>query len=187
VVAGLVGLGFSLATAAIVGLIAVALRLLPLAVSPWLAVALSVLIAAVLFSPLINLVGTKVVGKSGVLCLRFLDTLVILALLAVTWVLDGVALMILSGGFGEGTASWTSRTAAMVGAYGLSYVVGVVVIFAPAGLGARETALTLLLTPALGLTAAAALAIVSRIPITITDFSLALVFGVLGRRGKSND
>ncbi|HEY5231130.1 MAG TPA: hypothetical protein VIJ11_09610, partial [Galbitalea sp.] len=74
----------------------------------------------------------------------------------------------------------------MIGAYALSYVVGVVIIFAPAGLGAREAAVTFLLAPAIGVPAAAALALVSRLPMVIADFSLALVFWSLRNRGKTS-
>jgi hypothetical protein len=187
VITGLTGLGFSLATAGAVGMLAVAGGLLPISVSPLLAVAVCIAILVVLFSPVVNLIGTKIAGKSGVLKLRGIDTLVIVALLLTTWLLDGLALFVLSGEFRSTPAHWLSGMGTMVGAYGLSYVVGVVIIFAPAGLGARELALTWLLTPALGLTSAAALAIVSRVPITITDFVFALLFGLLGRRGIPHD
>ena len=180
--AGLVGLGFSLATSGVIGMIAVATGILRLGVPEWIPIVLAVLGLAVLAPPIVNFLGTRVAGKPATLRLTLIDVLVVVGLLVVTWVADGVALMVLSDGFSLDPSLWGTRLAIMVGAYGLSYVVGVVIIFAPAGLGAREAALTLLLTPALGLPAAAALAIVSRIPITITDFTLALIFGLLGRR-----
>jgi uncharacterized membrane protein YbhN (UPF0104 family) len=180
--AGLIGLGFSLATSGVVGMIAIAWGLLPIEVPLWLPILLGVLGLAVLAPPVINFLGTKVAGKRGTLRLTLTDVLIIVGLLLVTWVLDGLALMILSNGFALDPSRVLVRLGTMIGAYGLAYVVGVVIIFAPAGLGAREAALTFLLTPVLGLSGAAALAIVSRIPITITDFSLALAFWLLDRR-----
>ncbi len=61
----------------------------------------------------------------------------------------------------------------LVGAFTLSYVVGVVVILAPAGLGARELTLIALLSPAIGVAAAAATAVLLRVVHTLCDFCLA--------------
>lgn len=55
------------------------------------------------------------------------------------------------------------------GAYGLAYVVGFLVIFAPGGLGAREAALVLALAPALNRPQALVVALASRAVLTLAD------------------
>lgn len=64
-------------------------------------------------------------------------------------------------------------TALFVSAFALSYVVGVVVILAPAGVGAREVALVAMLAPAVGVAPAAATALLIRGVHTVCDFSIA--------------
>ncbi|MGB7211892.1 MAG: lysylphosphatidylglycerol synthase domain-containing protein [Gemmatimonadales bacterium] len=67
-------------------------------------------------------------------------------------------------------------------AYTVSYLVGLLALFVPAGLGLRETIFTALLAPAAGLKVAAALAIASRILLTLVEIGIALPFVVLRRR-----
>jgi hypothetical protein len=63
------------------------------------------------------------------------------------------------------------------GAYALAWVVGFVVVVAPAGAGAREGMLILALAPALTTSAATAVALVSRVVMTAADFAWAAVAG----------
>lgn len=67
-------------------------------------------------------------------------------------------------------------------AYTVSYLVGLLALFVPAGLGIRETIFTALLAPAAGIKVAAALAIASRILLTLVEIGIALPFVVLRRR-----
>ena len=67
-----------------------------------------------------------------------------------------------------------------VGAYAAAWVTGLLVVVAPAGAGAREAALVLVLTPAMGRPAALALAVTSRFLTIAGDGICAL--GVIGRR-----
>ena len=67
------------------------------------------------------------------------------------------------------------------GAYAAAWVTGFLVVVAPAGAGAREAALVLLLTPALGSSGALALAVTSRF-LTMAGDGLCALFVV--RRGR---
>lgn len=62
-----------------------------------------------------------------------------------------------------------------IGAYALAWVVGFLVFVAPAGAGARELSLVLLLSPPLGRPAALAVAVVSRVVGIVADVVVALL------------
>jgi hypothetical protein len=68
--------------------------------------------------------------------------------------------------------SW-SRIPLSMGAFALSGVVGIVVVFAPAGLGAREGSIAGTLAPVLGVHSAALVALFSRVWLTAVDVMLA--------------
>lgn len=104
------------------------------------------------------------------------------ALMLVSWVLYGLALALLvPSGAGLSSGFVLQVTAA----FALAYAVGVVVILAPAGLGAREVVLVALLTPLVGAVPAAAAALLSRLVHTAGDFLLALA-GWLRTRGRES-
>ncbi len=65
----------------------------------------------------------------------------------------------------------------MTGAFALAWVLGFVVVAAPAGLGARELALGVAAAPVVGVTGAAALAVLLRVVHTLGDVGLALAAG----------
>ncbi len=91
----------------------------------------------------------------------------------VGWAAYGVAFMLLVRGLlPEYAISWGTATAVFTA----SYLVGLVAAFAPGGLGAREFAFVLLLSPILDAKAAVALAIASRLLLTITELGAALPF-----------
>lgn len=93
---------------------------------------------------------------------------------AISWLAYGVAFQLLCVALlGPSRAPWTSYFAAFT----LSYLVGYLVIFAPGGIGARESVLTLVL-PALGIATPAeaiVVSVVSRLWLT----TLEVVPGVL--------
>ncbi len=60
-----------------------------------------------------------------------------------------------------------------VGAYALAWVVGFLAFAAPAGVGAREAVLVAALSPAVGVSAALSVALVSRVALTVADLGLA--------------
>ncbi|WP_310525986.1 lysylphosphatidylglycerol synthase domain-containing protein, partial [Nocardioides sp.] len=62
---------------------------------------------------------------------------------------------------------------AAVAAFALAHAAGVLLILAPAGLGAREAVLIALLSPAVGVPSAAAAALLARVVHTVADFLLA--------------
>ena len=68
------------------------------------------------------------------------------------------------------------------GAFALAWVAGFVVVVAPAGLGAREAALTLALSPSLEPGQALALAVLSRVVMTVADAVAAGVAVLTARR-----
>jgi uncharacterized membrane protein YbhN (UPF0104 family) len=105
------------------------------------------------------------------------------ALLAnlVAWAGYGVAFQLLALGTMHGIQiSWTVAT----GAFAASYIIGYLAIFLPGGLLVRETILITLLTASgFELHTATALAVASRITLTITEIGAALPF--LLSRSKS--
>ncbi len=70
------------------------------------------------------------------------------------------------------------------GAYAVAWLVGFLVVVAPAGLGAREGVLVLLLGPVAGVPGALALAVVSRAMMTLGDVVLAAVGAALAVRHR---
>jgi uncharacterized membrane protein YbhN (UPF0104 family) len=92
------------------------------------------------------------------------------ALMCASWLLYGAALALLVP---AGSTSWGGLLRA-TGAFALAYAVGVVVVVAPAGLGAREVVLVALLATVVGAGPAAAAALLSRLVHTGGDFLLAL-------------
>ena len=70
-------------------------------------------------------------------------------------------------------ASAADLAALAVGGYALAWVVGFVVVFAPAGAGAREAALVAVLSPVLGTAPALVVALLSRVLLTVADLLLA--------------
>ena len=65
-------------------------------------------------------------------------------------------------------SSWRD-VAALGGAFALAYAAGVVVVLAPAGVGAREGVFVLLLSPLLGVADATAVALLARVVHTAAD------------------
>jgi hypothetical protein len=95
------------------------------------------------------------------------DLAAALGLMAVAWSAYACALVLLAPG-----RQW-SAVVGLGGAFAAAYAVGVVVILAPAGLGAREGVFVLLAEPVVGIPAAAALALLARLVHTVADLLLA--------------
>lgn len=94
-----------------------------------------------------------------------------------TWLLLGGQLWLLlyaAGGRGVETA------ATAIGGAGLAYAVGLVVVFAPAGAGAREAVLVAVCAPVVGAPEALAVALACRLLLTLADVALAVVGGLRG-------
>jgi hypothetical protein len=99
--------------------------------------------------------------------------------MAVAWAGYGTATYALAAPLGASPADlWL-----ITGAYGLAWVVGFLVVAAPAGAGAREVVLIALLTPVVGGAGAIAVAVLSRVVVTAVDLALgAASVEVLSRR-----
>ncbi|MFC5285466.1 lysylphosphatidylglycerol synthase domain-containing protein [Actinokineospora guangxiensis] len=95
--------------------------------------------------------------------------------MALAWVLYGGSVWLLASSF-DGSAGRIAAVGA--GVFALGWLVGLVVVFAPAGLGAREAAVALVLTPLIGLAEAASVALVLRACHTAGDLCLAIRYGL---------
>lgn len=177
VAAGLVFLGWNVVTAGFVTSVGVLAGSIP-AVPLWAGVLGIVLALLGMAPPVVNAAGSWVAGDGRRLRLTLRDCAVVAALLLVTWFLYGRALFAVSP---PGTATTYSAGIAMV-AFTAAYAVGVLVVLAPAGLGAREAVLTVVLTPFLGVGGAAAAALLTRLVHTAADFAIAGAAWLVGRR-----
>jgi hypothetical protein len=74
--------------------------------------------------------------------------------------------------------------AAAVGSFAASYVAGLIFLLAPGGLGVREGVMVLMLQGQLGWGVAGALAVASRLLLTVTEVGAALPFLVLRRESQ---
>lgn len=92
---------------------------------------------------------------------------------AVGWSAYGLAFLCMIRGLTPGVElSWGQATAVFT----TSYLVGLIAAFSPGGIGTRELTFTVLLTPMVGAKVATALAIATRLLLTITELGAALPF-----------
>ena len=124
----------------------------------------------------VNRLGTLVAGRSSPLRLRGGDLAGILLLMTAAWACYAAALATLLPLRSPGTL------AAATGAFAVAYAVGVLIVLAPAGLGAREAAFVLLLAPVTGVAVATSLALLTRALQTAADFLLAALAWRTGHR-----
>jgi uncharacterized membrane protein YbhN (UPF0104 family) len=177
VAVGLVFLGLHVITAAPVGVLVLPDLDAPL----WAVLALGAALLALAASPVVDRAGTWAAGAPLRLGLR--TRLRILLVMLVVWAAYGVAstLLVPPPGGGAGTALLVT------GAVAAAYLVGVLVVIAPAGVGAREATLGFLLAPTLGVPAAAAVALLSRLVHTVGDLALAGTAWWLARESRPPD
>jgi glycosyltransferase 2 family protein len=95
------------------------------------------------------------------------------------WGVYGFAFWALGRGLGLPPALPLSEAA---GVFALGYIVGLLALFAPGGIGFRELTFVPLLTPYLGAGGAAALAVASRLELTLTEAVAGLGALALGGR-----
>lgn len=127
-----------------------------------------------LLPPVVRPLGSRIAGKDATIVFTARDLVIAIALMLGTWTAYGAALVVLLPS--------TADPAAVVGAFALSHAAGVLLVFAPAGLGAREGVLVALLGPVLGMAPAAAAALLARVVHTLADFAAAAVSAGLARR-----
>jgi glycosyltransferase 2 family protein len=102
------------------------------------------------------------------------------ALLA--WAVAGLQIWLLAVPLGA-PATWRTYALA-VGGYALAWAIGLVVVVAPAGAGAREVALAAVLSPVLDRGSVVVVVLLSRVLFTAADLTLAGAGSTLGRRSQ---
>lgn len=147
-------------------------------------VAIAVVVgAAALAPPVLRRLADRLCGRGT----RFggRDVAAVLALMAGTWLAYGASLTVLVPGSSGSAPSLVSAA----GTFALAHAAGVLVVLAPAGLGAREGVLVALLAPALGVPGAAAVALLSRVVHALADFLVAgaAAWARPGRRTRPGD
>ncbi len=176
-VVGLVTIGLAVLTGVLVGLPAVPhlLRTSGSGGGVWVLLAVPVL-GALLWPPVLNrivAVGLKTLRREPLE--HELSTRAVLftvGLYVLAWLCFGAHILVLARAVaGPGTEDLT--VAALTG-YALAGSLGMLTVILPAGLGAREGVLALVLASAMPLSAGTAVAIVSRFVITLVDVGAAL-------------
>jgi uncharacterized membrane protein YbhN (UPF0104 family) len=126
----------------------------------------AVLVGAVsLVPPLLRRVADRLAGRGVDAVFEGPEMVRTVVLMVAVWALYGASLMCLvpTGGGSPGLLGATA-------AFALAHAVGVLIVFAPAGVGAREAVLVALLSPALGVPGAVAVALMSRVAHALADF-----------------
>ena len=96
-----------------------------------------------------------------------------------SWVAHGTAFWLMARGLGLPGARPLSTA---VGAFTLGYVLGLLALFAPGGVGVREVVLISLLTPTMGAGGAVAWSLASRVELSLVEAGAGLVAALTGRR-----
>jgi uncharacterized membrane protein YbhN (UPF0104 family) len=125
--------------------------------------------AVAMTPPVLRVLGRRLSGVD----VAAPDLLRSLALMTVVWACYGASLWVLLP---------TTDLLAAVAAFALAHAAGVLLVFAPAGLGAREAVLIALLAPAVGVPTAAAAALLARVAHSIGDFAIAAGAAAWSRR-----
>ena len=142
---------------------------------------LAALAAASLAPPFLRRLGDRLAGAGVRTRLGAADLLRSLALMAAVWACYGAsAWALLPGLTPEGLPT-------AVAAFALAHAAGVLLVVAPAGLGAREAVLVALLAPAVGVPAAAAGALLVRAAHTLADVVLAATMPATARRTRARE
>lgn len=127
--------------------------------------------------PLVRRIADRLAGRPTRFGVAELVTTT--ALMAAVWLLYGGSSLLLVPA-GPGTPGLVGTTAA----FALAHALGVLVVLAPAGVGAREGVLVALLAPALGVPGAAAVALLSRLVHALADFAVAGVAAGAARAAR---
>lgn len=130
--------------------------------------------AVALLPPLLRWAGDTLAGRGVRTIVTIVDLGRVVVLMAAVWTAYGVALVLLVGHDGPGPG-------AAVAAFALAHAAGVLLVVAPAGVGAREVVLVALLAPVVGVPAAGAAAVLVRVAHALADFLLAGAAAAWGR------
>lgn len=167
--------------------IAVVAAATPGAASPWRLAAAALLalatIAVLASAKAVRLIA-RLTGQSAEMRpLPVLSVVESSVLGVLAWVAHGVAFWLLARGIGlPGTLSVVTAA----GVFPLGYVLGLLALFAPGGLGVREVVLTSLLAPAFGMGGAVALSVASRVVLTLTEVVAPVVALLVSRQRKED-
>ncbi|WP_426241405.1 lysylphosphatidylglycerol synthase domain-containing protein [Nocardioides sp. LHG3406-4] len=124
---------------------------------------------AALAPPVLRFLGDRMSGAEVPMSLTAVDLVRSLALMTGTWACYGACLWVLV----PSASLAPEDVLTAVAAFALAHAAGVMLVLAPAGLGAREAVLVALLSPVVGVPAAAAAALLARAAHTFADFALA--------------
>ncbi|WP_167736175.1 lysylphosphatidylglycerol synthase domain-containing protein [Nocardioides sp. 503] len=174
VTAGLLFLGYHLATAVLLGAGVLLLGELDPPWPVWVSAAALVVGVLGLLPPVVGQAARRVAGAPVRVGVG--DTAAALSLMTLAWGCYSAALVLLAPG-----VPWDDL-AAYGGAFAVAYAAGVVLVVAPAGLGAREGLFVLLLAPTTGVAEATALALLARVLHTLADGALAAGWWLAERR-----
>ena len=152
-------------------------------VHPWVVPALWTLAIAsavgvfLLVSPTVNrLITKRVLGREPTGSPRPGTVLLGIAVNLAAWAGYGVAFWLLARGTLAGVRLPLVEA---IGAFTTSYLAGLLFLLAPGGLFVRESIMILMLQGSIGLAPAGALAVVSRLMLTLTEIGVAVPFLVL--------
>lgn len=136
-------------------------------------------IAALTARPFTRQLGRVTGGRWQLSPLPVAVVVVGLAITGAAWVLYGVAFWLL----GRGVTPHDAPSLVMaVGGFAAGYIVGLLSIVTPGGVGVREAVLVGILTPAMGGGAALILSVASRLLLTFTELAAAVVALWFARR-----
>ena len=145
----------------------------------WVLVCCLVVCLPAFVPALVNRAGSLVAGAGEALTLSPSDLAALVGLMVGTWACYAAALLALA------PSPTVDMFPIAAGAFALAYVVGALVVVAPAGVGAREVTMVALLAPATGVGTATALALLTRALHTGGDLVLALVTWAGVRFGRA--
>lgn len=127
---------------------------------------------------------SQLIGKTEkVRPLPFLSVAESSVLGLLSWAIHGTAFWVLARGLG---LSGGLSLATAAGVFALGYILGLLALFAPGGVGVREVVLISQLTPALGAGGAVALSLASRLLLTLTEVAAPLVVLLFTRKAKED-
>lgn len=146
----------------------------------WLVVALG---GAVSMTPaVVRLLGDRLAGAGTRTAFGARDLAGASALMLGVWSCYGASLWLLVPG-GSGSGELVTATAV----FALAHAAGVLLLVAPAGLGAREAVVVALLAPVVGVPAAAAAALLARVAHSLADFVIAAGAAGWAHRGAARE
>ncbi len=139
--------------------------------------------AAVVFSLVWEPLGKRIVGivRPGTEyhSIPFRTMLVSSAVTLMSWIAYGMAFLMLARGIFPGVQLSLLQS---TGVFAAGYIVGLLALFAPGGVGIRELVFVALLAPLVGSGSAVALSIASRLLLTVTEVVAAFVALFVDRR-----